>query len=418
MGNDELRTGRYGTPPDEPLMSDDAEDLLRRVQEALSRFAVHGRVRLEGDGLVLTTPRGPVSLPARAQVARFRSAGESERRALALDLAKALVKKRDSDCPPPVLESKGEFPWGVAASALAFVLLGAAGYLWFEPRDGAAAASGEEVEVMRRERSEGPIESSSRAERVCEATKARVARGATVTIADTDGWVVDFVALRSEGSEQPLTEALAPFFGVQDWTGPARLTWPDEPELALISDESAHVTLERSSLESTRGRFESVALSFHGSLIDSYFREEERGRYYHLATALTSALGASHSGVVARCAHERGYHLGSWFFGKTDADAATSLLFLLGHQGDPPHIASPFRRPPGGVPDDGFALSNIERAAGEFSRKTLSAALGPTQGMAMGRSGESVVLTFAFRDGSAAARASRHLSRLGHIGGD
>lgn len=418
MGNDARDTDRYGTPPDEPLASDDAEDLLRRVEEALCRFAVHGRVRLEQDCLVLTTPRGPVSLPARAPIARWGSLGEVERRSLATDLAKALVKKRDSERPAPGVGAKHDFPWGLLAGVLACLLLGAAGYLWFGPSEGAAAPSAAELEITRRARAASPSESSSRAERVCEATKARVARGATVTIADTDGWLVDYVALRAESSERPLGDALAPFFGVHDWAGPARLIWPDEPELAGLSEESARVTLERTSLESSHGRFEGVVLSFHASLIDSYFREEQRGRYYHLATALTSALGASHAGLVARCAHERGYHLGSWFFGKTDADAAASLLFLLGHHGDPPHIGLPFRRPPGGAPDNGFALSNIERATQEFDRKTLSVALGPTQGMAMGRSGESVVLTFAFRDGSAAARASRHLSRLARIGGD
>lgn len=392
--------------------------MTQRIEEALSRFAIHGQVRLEGDLFILTTPRGFLSIPAGAAPRHWSEWNEGERRAKAADLARAFVKRRDTELgSPPPPRKTWNLPVGGLAAALACLLLAFVAFLLFDTGHAASDLPQDGTVPVKRDRTSQAQDRSERAQRVCEATRARVARGATVNIADTDGWVVD-VLVMSEAPQEPvvLERSLAPFLGQFTLGEKSRLIWPLEPELASISAEDAVIDVRPISFQGTRGPVQGATVSFHGSLIDSYFREEERGRYFHLATALANALGATHAGLAARCEHERTYHLGSWFFGKTDATAAASLLFVLGYLGDPPQIAAPFRRPPGGADDDSFVFSSIEQATRKLDRKTLSAALGSNQGMAMGRAGESVVLTFSFRDGSAAARASRHLTRLGHIG--
>lgn len=399
---------------------DHDSDMTQRIEEALSRFAIHGQVRLKGSELILTTPRGVFSIPAGTAPSRWPEWGEAERRTRANDLAKAFVKKRNTDRPPPPSSQSRGLPVGLIATVFACGSLGLVGFLLFAPT---ASESSERLsnagEPTIRTRAGALDERTERSQRVCEATKARVARGATVNIADTDGWAVDLVLLTEAQKDLVnLEETLAPFLENYAPGQATRFVWPLEPELAAIPTEDARVTVERIAFDSARGPVQGAALSFHGALIDSYFREEERGRFFHVATALSAAFGATHAGLAARCEHEKTYHLGSWFFGKTEATAAASLLFMLGYRGEPPQIAVPFRRPPGGVDEDGFVFTNIAQATERFDRKTLSAALGSNQGMAMGRSGESVVLTFAFKDGSAAARASRHLIRMGRMGGE
>jgi hypothetical protein len=149
--------------------------------------------------------------------------------------------------------------------------------------------------------------------------------------------------------------------------------------------------------------------------VDAYFREDERNKYFHVAAAVTSALSATHAGLYARCAHEHSHYLGSWFRGPTEGGAATALVFNIGAHAEPPHIATPFLKPLGQRPDLGYAFANIDVATRTLTRAKLSDVMGKNQGMVTGAPKAPVTLTFAFRDGSAAARASREFARSGGL---
>jgi len=379
---------------------------LRYVEDALARFALHGTVYLEEGSVGLDSSQGQFKVPLGTLPARWLSLDEATRRERAADTVRQFVRQRNSLAAPAPISVGFDYRFWGGALALGCVIVLGVHFLW--PTELVSGASSGSARTAASQLD--PESSLARARRVCEATKARVARGATVNVADTDGWVVEYSALRVAGGS-PLEGSLAAYVKAPGSTEASAWIWPEEPSLVALAGSEPRVQLTVEPLSKGGEAWERLTLSFSGPLVDPYFREEERPRYYHVAAALTSSLEATHSGLYARCEHEHSHYLGSWFRGPNEGGAATALVFSLGAFAEPPHIASPFLKPLGQKPDLGYAFSNIETGTAKLTRAALSDAMGRSQGMVTGAPKAPVTLTFAFRDGSSATRASRQLSR-------
>jgi hypothetical protein len=411
------RTNPWGTPDSEggpnrgssrepnAARHEEEREILHYVNDALPRFALHGVTSIEGGLVRLKSSQGEFKAPLGTLSARWLSLDEASRRERAADIVRQFVRQRNAlsqpDSAPSSSSPKFWGALGIATVSLLVLLL-----LWPArlPSGASNAATGPAQATAHAESAQ------ARSERVCEATKARVARGAPVNVSDTDGWAVEYMALRPPGGPAPLI-ALGPYLLDPGSAKGSAWIWPDEPSLVGLAGADALVQLEVRPLNKGGENWERLTLTFHGPLVDPYFREEERARFYHVASAVTASLGASHAGLYARCEHEQTHYLGAWFRGPNEGGAATALVFALGAFADPPHIASPFLRPLGEGPDLGYAFGNVETATAKLTRASLSDAMGRNQGMVTGAPKAPVTLTFGFRDGSSGTRASRQLAR-------
>jgi hypothetical protein len=154
-----------------------------------------------------------------------------------------------------------------------------------------------------------------------------------------------------------------------------------------------------------------LRLTFDGSYVTAYFREEERPAWIRAAGALAKQLGAIHGGLYARCAAGSSHHLGSWFVGPGPDGAALALLYFMGTYADVPHVRRALLEPDGSSAlDRGFAFEQLARATRPLDRSRLAVILSPHGGM-IGTNQSASYLTFPFRDADRAARASRDLAR-------
>lgn len=244
---------------------------------------------------------------------------------------------------------------------------------------------------------------------------ARVVHGGSVSVADTDGWVVDLLIAKA-GASTPLDTHPSLQAFVQEPLNPkgSRFIWPEEPELGRVATEETRVHLSRETIGA--GKTASIAalrLSFRGGYVDSYFSPEGRARYYHIASALSEKLEATHSALVARCFDDDAHSLGSWFRGLDAGAAASSLVYFMGTFARPSHLAAPFYRRPGDTEMDRLlAFQSITTRALHVDRASLATVVGSEGGMATGKTGDAVVITFPFTDGNRAARVSRSLARV------
>jgi hypothetical protein len=380
-------------------------EIARYIEDALPRFALHGAVHLSAGSAYIDSSQGKIAIDLGTLPRRWNHLDEASRRAASNDVVRQVTRQRArpvaSRQPLLSLDRLPLAPLG------AVVVLSVGGFFLFRsllPSSLPPAEPGARARAAQA----APETSEARTRRVCESTQARVARGATVSIADTDGWVVEFSALRSFGAPA-YADALRAFVG--EGAAQGRFIWPEEPNLARISATGAGVRTEAEPLTVGDRKLERVTVIFEGAFVDPYFREEERSRYFHVASAMATSLSAHHAGLYARCAHTSGHYLGSWFRGPSEGGAATALLFLVGAFAEPPHIAGPFLKPLGQGPDLGYAFANIEAATVPLTRAKLSDVMGKSQGMVTGPPKAPLTLTFGFPDGSSASRASRELAR-------
>jgi hypothetical protein len=244
-----------------------------------------------------------------------------------------------------------------------------------------------------------------RAVRVCEDTRARVVRGAVIGASDVEGWVVELVLLRPENAE-----AFAPSRDLAGAVEQTRFVWKQAPELSVLSPGKVEVADASLSAPGHAPR-PGLRLTFDGSYVSAYFREEERPPWIRAAAALANQIGATHGGLYARCAAGNAHHLGSWFLGPGPNGAAASLLYLMGTYADVPHVGRALLEPDGSSAlDRGYALEKLVQATRSLDRSRLGVILSPHGGMIGGSAGSSY-LTFPFRDADRAARASRDLAR-------
>lgn len=405
-------------------------ELLAR--EALARFGASGTLRVEGTCLVLYAPQGVFRAELGGLDGQWASLGEDARRRRTTELVRQLLSRRTLRPSRPPRSTTPTWVWPLVVT-IAGGLAGWAAYA-ARPRTAEttvvrrAATDGAPPEVV-----EGETGRRQRAQRVCESARARVLRGATLGPAETEGWLVEVWALRA-GAAEPLDrdsrlgEFVGPVVGGRGAaTGVAdsaastdalrRFVCSGEPELAQLDDAETGVRVQPALVAGTPAqRAGGVRLSFEGALVDVYFRPEERVKFFHIASALSDRLEATHSAVVARCAGGATHHLGSWFRGSTPAEAATALLYVVGMYAEPPHLADPFLRRLGGDLDHGYALAAIREATRSLDQRALAELVGKSGGMITTPPGGPSVITFPFTDGNRASRASRDVARAVHLG--
>lgn len=389
-------------------------EILRAADDALSRFGVVGKVALEENILFLRGEPRATGVALGAWAVEWPRLDEASRRAHIQTLVRDLTQKRRRSAPAP--SAKTSFRVPPLGLALGGVLLLVSGFLFFG-ESGPEKSS--RATALRRDAARDPATglstSEARALRSCAAVQTRVFQGGHVSVADVDGWVVEISLLR-EGETQPLTThpALKEFVSEPGSGSGSHFIWPHEPGLGTIDTSDTRVLVSGASLvESEETPATSATLTFSGTYVDAYFSEENRGRYYHIASALTEALGATHAALYARCRDQKVPALGSWFHGTNEARAAASLLFFMGVLANPPHLAVPFLRGPGEPhTDPGHAFVNIAQSTSRLDRNSLATLVGSEGGMATGRPGGSVTITFPFRDGNRSSRVSRSLARV------
>lgn len=429
----------------------DEAELLDFVREALGRYAIAQSPRLEGDSLVLHYGRARALAPLGRTLERWPRLDASERTAQAARLARQLADLRPATSHPPThAQALGRSLFGprsalvplvVAVGLFGFAYLGYRTYEGEASLGGAAPASGNgEPEpgavrppgIDRRAPPNVPAADAhaapgsgretrlGRASRVCAESFSRAAQGQTIGLADSEGWVVDYLAWRAAPGS-PLTQhaALAKYVATPHAAQGSRYVWKEEPELSGVETSDDLVTVSAFDITGSGPAAAGVRLTFAGALTDAYFRAETRGRYVHLASELSRDLGATHAALFARCFDGTAPQVGAWFFGIGDGEALTALLFSLGALAEPPHLAPLYVSPAGAADaplDRAFSHAAIARVSALVERPLLAQLLGQSGGLVTGRPGEGTVILFPFDDSSRASRVSRALARAMHLG--
>lgn len=385
------------------------------VAEAVARFGMAGEVLIEGDDVRLVGA-GPEVVTQLGNVAeQWTSLAPELRQRRALEIARRLVGARRSSLAPSAAKRRSPL-LGYIAPVLILCVAGVGvffAYRYFSPGGagfslfgrGQPSASNQSIDDYEAER-------AKRAERACEATRARIQRGATVGPADVEGWVVEIVLLRPSSTTDPVTDpALVEF--VKKGDDGSRFVWSGTPELAEMEGigTSVSVGAERSS------GFRGVRFTFQGRYVASYFQPGTSRYYLKAASGLAEKLKATHGAVYARCAHTETHHLGSWFYGPSPAGAAASLVYFMGAFNDPPQLRESVLLPEGGTDvRSSDIIPRVEKGLTDFDRVKIRNALGEHGGMISGQKDGPTTLTFPFSDGNRASRGSMALARSAGVG--
>lgn len=378
------------------------------IAEAVTRFGMAGDIFIEGTTARLVGAGAEVSTDLGGIGDQWPTLAPELRQRRATEIARRLVSARRARIEAGHDQPRRGVPLFVAPMAI--LLLAAAGVLFawdrFAPgglgfRFGAEpTASAPNVDEYERER-------AARAQRVCEATRSRILRGATVGPTDVEGWVVELVLIR-EAADPLRDPALGEYLSQGEDAGAQRFVWKDAPEIAAQQGLGTDVSVT----EETGTGASGLRLTFHGKYVNPYFDPAKRGQYVKLANALAERLGASHGALYARCSLGGGHHLGSWFLGPTPGQAAAALVYWVGAFADPPHLRKSVLFPEGGgdVRQSGV-FSRLGALSTDLDRKKLRTTAGEHDGMLTGEDEGRTVLTFPFADSNRAARASFSLAK-------
>lgn len=381
-------------------------EIAEAISDSLSRFGAAGQVEVRADRAVLRGHGSTVEVDLGSLCSDWSALSSEERRQRVFALARKLARARRG---PPRASGSVEV---ASRSWLAWALfaLGGAVAAWFVWRP-----VPEPETVVRKPVAlapTAPVTRNDRAARVCEQTLSRVMRGATVGPTDVEGWVVEVAVVRPfEGRSLALDPALASFIDRR------RLIWPGAGALSEVSGK-AQVTLVEDVLKSQQTKpFSRLRLTFSDGYVPVYFRPNERVGYHTLAHALTRRLAATRGAVYARCDHGTHHALGSWFQGQDPGEAAATLIYFMGIDAPALHIGKdhvPYGK--NGEIDRVQLLAMVAQATKRLTKRRVATLIGDHAGMIAGREEGPTTITFPFRDGNRAARASLALARSVGIG--
>ncbi len=383
------------------------QEIQELVQTALARHGTAGSVRVEGQ-LVSLVGNGPlVTEPIGHLLGQWEKLPYEERQRQCGNVARALSRQRFREAPPRARQASA--PIGViVALALA---LGAGAYYLKMSRGGPAAAEARATSAAAvSASSDVDAERSARADRVCNSTRTRLARGATVNPTDAEGWVVELSMLRpADAGSWP---ALEPLVRAASASDRAQIVWE-----GLVppksGDPTTRVVVEDELLPERVPQYRSRSFTLFGQYVVPYFRERERIKLVRFAHALAEAQRAELGALYARCEEGTARHMGSWFLGHSPGAAAASLLYFLGAYADPPQLPSSILSSQAAVHFEPlFALSTLIDKTRGLKKQDVAGLIGAQDGMVAGPT-NFTTLSFPFVESDRALRASLSMaSRL------
>lgn len=383
-------------------------EVRQLVEAALARHGTAGTVQVNEDCVLLSGSGPTVSAPIARLLSKWEQLPFPERQRECGILARDLSRLRRPVLPGGSRRQKRSFGLLVF---LGLALGGATLYWKFAARARQVAEAAPMPSLSAMERAEE--ERRERAARVCNATRARVARGGTVGPTDVEGWVVELALVRDATP--------APWAGVSAFvaSGPAedggRIVWTGAPELSALTGGGTRVFVRERRWSGPTRQFEELVLTFHGEYVLPYFRERERIRIIRLAHALAANENATLGALYGRCAEGSAHHMGSWFLGSSPGAATASLLYFMGAHADPPQLpAELLSDQPGEALVPAYALTTLLGLTQRLDKQEVAALLGAHDGMVAGPP-HFTTLGFPFVDSDRAWRASYKIIRaLGH----
>jgi hypothetical protein len=384
-----------------------AREVQELVQAALARHGTAGSVRIEGQ-LASLVGNGPlVTEPIEHLLGQWENLPFEERQRQSGNIARALARKRFREPPPPTRQTSA--PIGVIV-ALALVL-GAGAYYLKASRGGPAPAEAQATAAAGAlGASDAEAERAERADRVCNSTRTRLARGATVNPSDAEGWVVELSLVRS--ADAGSWPALEPLVRAASASEPAQIVWEGLIP-ATARDSVTRVVMVDELLPEHVPQYRSRSLTLFGQYVLPYFRERERIKLVRFAHALAEAQRAELGALYARCEASTARHMGSWFLGHSPGAAAASLLYFLGAHADPPQLPAGILSSQAAVAfEPAFALSSLIDKTRGLKKQDVAGLIGAQDGMVAGPT-NFTTLGFPFVESDRALRASLSMaSRL------
>lgn len=388
------------------------------IAEAVTRFGVAGRVRVEA-GTVLLEGNGPTTgAEIGALLEQWDTLPMDIRRRRVNELARQLVGERRSI--PAATRPRRSFavfgwlaPLLILAGGAALVYLA---YRLLAPRKAtptAASAAPAQASAGRPARAVDSDDQQrrERAARVCNMTRARVMRGATVGPTDVEGWVVELALLR--GGDTPPLEfdpGIGTFIRRAPGHAEGSFAWAGAPALADEHGPMTHVTVTDASLPPVgKPRFHGVTLDFVGRYVPPYFTKNQRGSFLKTAATLATRLDARYSALYARCAAGKTHHIGSFFRGPGPGGAAAALVYFMGTYAPAVQVRQSVLAPHGKL-DRAGALERISRATRRLDKRRVATLLGQSGGEISGSPDGPVTITFPFSEANRAERASQTIA--------
>jgi hypothetical protein len=397
-----------------------AADLQReieaRLREALARFGIAGTVRVQAHRALLSVHGLTVSTELGTLPEQWGQLSHEARVRACTDVVRRLAAQRRSMSAAGAGRRRRSVGW---VAALTVLLALAAGYVFMVAPY--LDQSGDGSQPVRRHLGPAPDldaaerERQQRAWRVCSATASRVAQGASVGPTDTEGWVVETMLL-GDGAKGDLRAhpALAKFVERAPGQDSGHFVWQQTPSLTQIEGPATRVTVADAGLDDPAApRWRGVRLTFTGRYVAPYFDEQRRAEYVRVMHALVQELGATHAALYARCAQGHHHQLGSCFVGPSPAQAAAMLVYSMGLFAPVPHVSGLLRAgDAGNGAARARAFNNIIDATKPLDRTRLASIVGAQDGLITGPQDGPATITFPFRNGSLAGRASLQIARF------
>jgi hypothetical protein len=387
------------------------------VEQELARVGVRAALRFEVDSLVLRRGGHETRAEIRGTLAQWESLPDDLRERRARQIAALLATENRAPAEQPIAPPRQVrgLRWFSVFAPLSVVALTAiaiaVAYHFLAPQGGgpslfgtkptssASGAVGAAAPDPDRER-------QLLAGTACDQTRARVARGANIGPADSEGWVVELVLLRRGAPvDLSLAPGLSRFITRKPGAKTGTLSWPPATHLVAVQRFDAEVALDANAAPSG-SQVSGLSFVFSGPYVVPYFTEEQRGDYFKLADALADELGATDGALFAHCASSESHHIGSWFLGSTPGRAVSSLVYFMASFSEVPVLSSNALGVVSGPPLRGHAFDVISSAASGMDRSAAATLIGRELGMVSGRPDHATRLTFPFRDANRAARAS------------
>jgi hypothetical protein len=298
-----------------PKVLREIESLLAK---SIARYGIAGKVRVDGEEVVLDGPDGGVATEIGDLAASWGELAVTERQRRVTALARTLVIERGVN--------RGQAPdRSLRGYAIGLSVLALAVGTWLYVRSGDAIAPSEPGEPTFEHDEVLELE-----KRACETSSARAQRGETLTALETRGWVVELSLLRRGDPDVVFDPGLLAFVERSPGRLVGRFVWAGAPELSGLEGPGTEVEVVDAG--AVGKNLKGATLIFKGRYVAPFFSAERRGAYVRIAEAISERLATTYAGLEARCAHLPERHAGAWFRAPKPSGAAAALVWFMGQR--------------------------------------------------------------------------------------